>query len=148
MISLAKRTDRLLLLIAHPTKLKKEKKKKKFPMPTMYDISGSADFWNMVDYGIAVRREQDDEGKFQTYGQINVAKTKYNYTMGETGLWNFRYNINNGRYVFDDINTATSPTFDNSNWITKEQYTPPEPEKEKPLPKLNPQDAWEDEFEF
>ena len=148
MISFAKRTDSLLLLIAHPTKLRKDEKTKKFPMPTMYDISGSADFWNMVDHGIAVRREQDDEGKFQTYGQINVAKTKYNYTMGETGLWNFRYNINNGRYVFDDINTATSPTFDNSNWITKEQYTPPEPEKEKPLPKLNPQDAWEDEFEF
>ena len=60
-------------------------------------------------------------------------------------VWNFRYNINNGRYVFDDINTATSPTFDNSNWITKEEFKPIE---EKPLPKLNPQDAWEDSFDY
>ena len=145
MISFAKRTDSLLLLIAHPTKLRKDEKTKSFPMPTMYDISGSADFWNMVDYGIAVRREQDDEGKFQTFGQVNIAKTKYNYTMGSTGLWNFRYNVNNGRYAWDDIDTASSPIFDNSNWITKEEFKPIE---EKPLPKLNPQDAWEDEFEF
>lgn len=151
LISFAKRTDSLLLLIAHPTKLRKDEKGK-FPMPSMYDISGSADFWNMVDYGIAVRREQDEQGKFLTFGQVNIAKTKYNETMGSTGLWNFRYNINNGRYVWDDIDTAASPIHDNSNWITKEEYKEPE---EKPLPLISIQQAfssedtnWEDEFDY
>lgn len=143
MISFSKRTDSLLLLIAHPTKLRKMDDGK-FPMPTMYDISGSADFWNMVDYGIAVRREQDDESKkFESYGQINVAKTKHNSTMGNTGLFEFRYNINNGRYIHDDKNIP-SVIYDNSNWITKEEYK--EPEK-KPLPMGTIQDAFQNEME-
>ena len=143
MISFAKKTDSLLLLIAHPTKLQKDKTTGHFPMPTMYDISGSADFWNMVDYGIAVRREQDD-GKYLSYGQVSIAKTKINYTMGETGIWNFRYNINNGRYSEDYLDERTI-IFDNSNWITKEEF---KPVIEKPLPTIDPDQAFEDMFDY
>ena len=143
MISFAKKTDSLLLLIAHPTKLQKDKTTGHFPMPTMYDISGSADFWNMVDYGIAVRREQDD-GKYLSYGQVSIAKTKINYTMGETGIWNFRYNINNGRYSEDYLDERTI-VFDNSNWITKEEF---KPVIEKPLPTIDPDQAFEDMFDY
>lgn len=139
MISFAKKTDSLLLLIAHPTKLQKNKDNGKFPMPTMYDISGSADFWNMVDYGISVRREQDDETKkFLTFGQVNIAKTKYNKTMGSTGLWEFRYNIQNGRYTSENASDGL-PQYDNSNWITKEEYNEPPPQ---PLPQMSVQSAF------
>ena len=66
--------------------------------------------------------------------------------MESTGLWNFRYNINNGRYAHDNIEEAKPTIYDNSNLITKEYYTAPET-VEKPLPKLNPAEAWEDEFD-
>lgn len=119
-ISFAKNTDSLVLLIAHPTKLKKEEKTGKFPMATAYDISGSADFFNMPSYVISVRREQDDETlEFLSYGQIGISKAKHNETMGNTGVWNFRYNINNGRYSCDE---SVEVNYDNSNWITKQEY--------------------------
>ncbi len=122
-ISFVKKNDCLLFLIAHPTKLQKTKEGK-FPMASMYDISGSADFFNMTSYGIAVRREQHDKTlEFLSYGQVAISKAKFNETMGSTGVWEFRYNINNGRYITDDKNKSVE--FDNSNWITKKEYQEP-----------------------
>lgn len=142
-ISFVKRNDALLFLIAHPTKLQKLKDGK-YPIATMYDISGSADFFNMTSYGISVRREQDDETlAFLSSGQVSISKAKLNETMGSTGIWDFRYNINNGRYVTDHFNESAD--YDNSNWITKEELKQPE---EKPLPKLDLQQAFEDEFDY
>lgn len=121
-IQFAKTTDSLVLLIAHPTKLKKDDKGK-FPMATAYDISGSADFFNMPSYIISVRREQDDDTlEFLSYGQIAISKAKNNETMGTPGVWQFRYNINNGRYSCDE---EPELAYDNSNWITKEEYVEP-----------------------
>lgn len=61
--------------------------------------------------------------------------------MGDTGLWNFRYNINNGRYCVDTLDEK-QPVFDNSNWITKEEYTEPEPIQ---IPMVSPKDAFDDD---
>ena len=148
--SFVQRNDALLFLIAHPTKLQKTKEGK-YPIATMYDISGSADFFNMTSYGISVRREQDDDTlEFLTYGQVAISKAKLNETMGDTGIWEWRYNVNNGRYITDDKNNPTGD-FDNKNWITKLDN---KKEPEKPLPQINPSDAfesdedWENGFEF
>ena len=139
-ISFVKKNDCLLFLIAHPTKLQKSKDGK-FPMASMYDISGSADFFNMTSYGISVRREQDDQTlEFLTYGQVAISKAKLNETMGSTGVWNFRYNINNGRYSSDDKNETLN--FDNSNWITKADY------KEPKLPTPTLSQAFDDDSDF
>ena len=138
LISFCRKTDSLLFLVAHPTKLRKNEKNGKFPIATAYDISGSADFWNMPSYVISVRREQDDETlEFLTYGQVVISKAKVNETMGDTGIWNFRYNVNNGRYITDD--KENSCNFDNTNWITKEEYKEPEEPK---LQALNPYEAF------
>ena len=133
-----KKNDVLLFLIAHPRKLEKNKTTGKFPMPSMYDISGSADFNNMTSYGISVRREQDDETlEFLSYGQVSISKAKLNETMGSTGVWEFRYNINNGRYITDKKDNTND--FDNSNWITKTEYK----EEIKPVPMATTQQAFE-----
>lgn len=119
-ISFVKRNDALLFLIAHPTKLQKTKDGK-FPIASMYDISGSADFFNMTSYGISVRREQkDDTLEFLSYGQVAISKAKLNQTMGSTGIWEFRYNLNNGRYESENRNGDVQ--FDNINWITKNEF--------------------------
>ncbi|WP_347217901.1 toprim domain-containing protein [Chryseobacterium sp.] len=142
-ISFCKKNDALLFLIAHPTKLQKMKDGK-YPMATMYDISGSADFFNMTSYGISVRREQDDNTmEFLSHGQVAISKAKLNETMGKTGVWEFRYNINNGRYV-SDIMDDRATVYDNSNWITKEEYK--EPEKEYKIPTVTPNEAFGDSF--
>ena len=100
----------------------------------------------MPSYVISVRREQDDETlEFLSYGQIGISKAKHNETMGNTGVWQFRYNINNGRY---SCNESVEINFDNSNWITKQEYIEPK-EYIKPL-SVNEafQTEIDDEFPF
>lgn len=124
MSNFARRTDSLLTLIAHPTKMNKDEKGH-YIIPGPYNISGSADFLNMADYTFTVHRNQDPEGKFLTHGSVVVQKTKINKTLGSTGTWPYLYNINNGRYETDHM--SGEPTkWDNSNWITKEEYKEPE----------------------
>lgn len=144
MSNFAKRTDSLLFLIAHPTKMSKEKDST-YRIPGPYDISGSADFWNMCDYTLTVHRTQNEEtGKPQSFGVVIVQKTKINKTLGDTGIWNYWYNINNGRYITDHDDGKTRD-WDNSNWITNEEYHP----FEEPEFKIHPatiNQAFGDEF--
>ena len=143
MNNFAKRTDSLLFLIAHPTKMSKDDKGK-YLIPGPYNISGSADFLNMADYTLTVHRNQYDNGKYETFGSVVVQKTKINKTLGDTGSWPYWYNINNGRYITDQMN-GEMKQWDNTNWITKEEYKEPEREEYK-LPLIQPNIAFEDEY--
>jgi hypothetical protein len=46
-------------LVAHPTKLQKDKNSGKYHVPTLYDISGSAHFRNKADMGVVVWRDAE-----------------------------------------------------------------------------------------
>ena len=99
----------LIFLVAHPTKMKKDISGK-FEMPTLYDINGSANFYNKCDYGISVYRDFDDKTTL-----INVLKVKFKH-LGEGGMITMKYNYRNGRYENEhsDVNS-----WDNSNWLLK-----------------------------
>lgn len=118
----ARQNNILFVLVAHPRKLEKNPQTGHFPMPTMYDISGSADFWNRADYGICLRRNQEDGSNvFMNNGQIGIQKVKYKH-LGQQGIIDFVYNYNNGRYV---LNGKSVDYWDNSNWLIEnkqEQY--------------------------
>ncbi|MXV39362.1 toprim domain-containing protein [Flavobacteriaceae bacterium Ap0902] len=134
LIWFAKANDVLVQLVAHPRKLEKNKDGT-YPMATMYDIAGSADFFNKTDYGISVKRNQDEEsGKFLSNGQVSIQKVKFKH-LGGMGLWDFDYNINNGRYEnFNDFNQK----WDNDNWLQKEL------KESKPLPTVEPKNAFDE----
>ena len=53
----AVRTDTHIFVVAHPRKLQKDLKTGQYPVATMYDISGSAHFFNKTDNGISVHRD-------------------------------------------------------------------------------------------
>jgi len=113
MIWFAKQNDVLFQLVAHPTKLQKLQNGL-YPLPTMYDISGSADFWNKTDYGISLKREQDEETlKKLNFGMVSVQKVKFTH-LGQEGAWKFKHNFNNGRYEDFDGNINH---WDNKSWI-------------------------------
>jgi len=115
MIEFAKKYDVLFHLVAHPKKLQKDKDGT-YPMPTMYDISGSSDFYAKCDYGIILRREQNAEDKsFLNEGVISIQKVKYKH-LGEQGVARWKYNYSNGRY--EEQLTATF-NYDNSSWLNK-----------------------------
>ena len=108
----------LVILAAHPTKLKQDPLTKKFPVPSMYDISGSAAFFNKADFGLAVERDRQ-----RGVTRVHVQKVKFRH-LGYPGTASFRYNTHCGRFVpFDEPTTPDLPdpkvSWDNSNWLGK-----------------------------
>ena len=80
-----------VFLVAHPTKMKK-KEDGTFEVPTLYDISGSAHFYNKTDNGFSVYRDFDS-GRVS----IHVLKVKFKH-IGNTGVQDFYYDVETGRY--------------------------------------------------
>ena len=118
--SFAKRKQVLVILAAHPTKMKRDPLTKQFPVPTMYDISGSAAFFNKADFGIAIERDRNKE-----VTRIHVQKVKFRH-LGQPGIASFMYNYHNGRFVpivegkTPDIPDEI-PKYDNDNWLLEKQ---------------------------
>lgn len=83
----ARRTGLHIWLVAHPTKLYRNKDGK-YPMPTLYDINGSANFFNKPDNGIVLYRDKGDQN---APVEVHVQKIRLRET-GELGVMNFRYN--------------------------------------------------------
>jgi twinkle protein len=82
--------------VAHPTKLKKDSTGQ-YPIPTMYDISDSAHWFNMPDFGISVWRDKQDKSAPLC---VNVQKVK-NRWCGETGMAELYHDNITGRFSQD-----------------------------------------------
>jgi len=106
----AKINDVVMFLVAHPRKMQKSKNTDYYEVPTLYDISGSANFYNKTDFGLSVYR--DFIGGFVT---TYVQKVKFKH-MGQIGDVNWLYNINNGRLAHFQDDKA-NVKWDNSCWL-------------------------------
>ena len=81
-----------VFLIAHPTKLQKDKQSGNYEVPTLYNISGSAHFFNKTDNGITVYRD------FQTnVVDVHVQKIRYSW-LGKIGFCTFNYDTLKRQY--------------------------------------------------
>jgi len=85
----------MCFLVAHPTKMKKVQGQAYYEVPTLYDISGSANFFNKTDLGISVYRNFTDKKV-----SVIVQKVKFNH-WGETGSVEFEYDFPSGRFYED-----------------------------------------------
>jgi twinkle protein len=83
-----KKNNCLVHLVAHPTKMKKQANGL-YEVPNMYDINGSANFYNRADYGFSIYRYFGEDAKVE----FNVLKVKWKH-LGEGGTAQFRYNTN------------------------------------------------------
>ena len=106
-ISFAQQNDILVFLMAHPTKLKKDSGA--IEVPTLYDIAGSAHFFNMADYGIVVHRNRSEN-----LVEVKVSKVRFKH-LGTVGTAKLKYNTVNGRYA--PFIEGQKPNWDNSNHI-------------------------------
>ena len=93
MTAFAQQNDLLFILMAHPTKTKKDNGNG--GVPTMYDISGSATFFDKADFGLVVHRERDES---KNYTLVRVEKVKFRH-LGAPGDATFKFNVINGRYI-------------------------------------------------
>lgn len=80
-------------IVAHPTKMQKDKQTGKYNVPTMYDISGSAHFFNRTHNGLSVYRD------FQS-GMVDVyvQKIKWDW-LGQIGFASFGYDTMTRQYI-------------------------------------------------
>lgn len=109
LITFAKINDVLVFLIAHPVKM--QKVAGKFEVPSLYSISGSANFFNKTDYGITVHRKSSDEGIMINEVEVHIQKIKYKH-LGEQGIIDLKYDFVTGRF---DVAGR-----DLSNWLVKD----------------------------
>lgn len=80
-----------VMVVAHPAKLKREDGKT--PVPSLYDISDSAHWYNKADLGIIIHRVDADDTL------LRVQKSRYHDQLGEPGDLHVSYNRRTGRYV-------------------------------------------------
>lgn len=94
-----------ILLVAHPRKPQRVKTPSagevvNFEIPDLYDVSGSANWFNVPDNGIVVHRYFNQDKRLQ-FNEVKTAKVKHHY-IGELGSAFFACEISNS--VFTEIN--------------------------------------------
>lgn len=80
-----------LIVVAHPAKL--QKVNGKYQTPSLYEISGSANFYNKCDVGIVVHRESKDST------MIRIAKSRYHDMIGRPGEVSVSFTQSSRRYT-------------------------------------------------
>lgn len=129
-----------VFLIAHPTKMQKQPSTNKYDVPTLYSISGSANFYNKTDNGICVYRD------FETNTtNVYVQKVKFSH-LGRVGDCAFMYNPQNERFfelgsnqdnnnwLLDESNYGFDNTIDYASNFENANTPPNEPEERDPEP--------------
>lgn len=81
-----------VFLIAHPTKMLKDKKTGKYEIPTLYSISGSAHFFNKTDNGMTVYRDF-----VENTVEVHIQKIRFSWT-GKIGFCGFTYDTFTRQY--------------------------------------------------
>jgi len=84
-----------VFIVAHPTKLQKDRDTKKTEVPSLYSISGTADWFNKCANGIVVYRNWYDDGTSDT--DVHIQKVKFKH-WGKQGIVNWAYDYVTGRY--------------------------------------------------
>lgn len=110
LIQFAKFNDVLLFLVAHPRKMNKTNGK--IEVPSLYDISGSANFYNKTDYGLTVHRNTDESNVMLDEIKVYFQKIKYKH-LGEQGIISLNYDKETGRF------NQGGP--DHTNWLIKDE---------------------------
>lgn len=82
-----------VFIVAHPTKIQKNKGTGKYDVPTLYSISGSAHFFNKTHNGICVYRD------FETnVVDVYVQKVKFSW-LGKIGFCSFSFDTETRQYL-------------------------------------------------
>lgn len=99
-------------LLAHPRKVDKNKQTGKYNVPTLYDISGSANFYNKTHNGLCVYRDFDTSEV-----SIFVQKVKFHWH-GRQGMCQFHFNKQTRQYdiVGSDIPGTVQVELGEGSW--------------------------------
>ena len=91
----AKLNEMHIWVVAHPRKMENDSNRKPV-VPTPYDISGSANWFNKCDNAIAIHRHKTE---FDDHVGVHVHKIRFQYKNGKPDTAKLSYNIGSGNYV-------------------------------------------------
>lgn len=106
----------LVIVVAHPKKPQSEGGRggQQFN-PSLYDIAGSADFYNKCDYGLILQREKPtDNTKAPLLTWVHVEKVRFRH-LGQIGRRAFGFDAVSGRFVGTEDNNTLKP-YDRTDW--------------------------------
>lgn len=84
-----------IFVVAHPTKMQRDKQTGAYMVPTIYDMAGSAHFYNKSHNGISVYRHFHEDGT--STPEVFVQKVKFKH-WGRQGNVMLQYDISSGRF--------------------------------------------------
>jgi twinkle protein len=87
----------IMFLIAHPTKMSLDDKTGIYKVPTLYDVSGSADFYNQTHNGFTIYRVYDTD-ESEGFTSFTNRKTKYSFQGTINDTVQFKFHRPSGRY--------------------------------------------------
>lgn len=94
----ARKRNKCVIVVAHPMKMRRDPRARKYPIPSLYDISSSAHWYNKADVGISIYRDFDAEKTI-----AHVQKIKFRW-FGKRGNVQFRWSAEGG--VYNEIEDA------------------------------------------
>ena len=86
-----------IFLVAHPSKLLKEKSTGKVEVPSLYSISGGANFYNQMDNGIIIHRDREAKIVDVIIGKIRFSE------QGREGFVSFTFDTMTRQYTYATI---------------------------------------------
>ena len=111
----------LVIVVAHPRKPQADNnRQQKDTVPSLYDIAGSADFYNKCDYGLIVHREPEtDHAKASSLTDVYVQKVRFRH-LGQLGRSVFGFDPQSNRFVATNNDNITLRSYDRSDWTEPE----------------------------
>jgi twinkle protein len=88
----AKKYQVHVAVVAHPAKMQRGLNGE-IPVPTLYDISDSAHFYNKADLGVVVHRNKDGTSFVQ------IAKSRYHTEIGKPGIVDVMYDLTTAKFT-------------------------------------------------
>ena len=106
--------DILIILVAHPFKMRKDEKTKEYEVPDFYSVKGSSAFFEMSYHGWVVYRKSDGSV------MVKILKVKQN-NLGTTNAETFfDYHKSSGRYIpIDEQGNELSGDHWDKDWLEK-----------------------------
>jgi len=87
------KTNTHVFIVAHPRKLMKDQKTGQYPVATMYDVSGSAHFFNKTDNGLSIHRDFSN-GVVDVY----IQKVRFSW-QGMVGFVSYEFDTMTRKYI-------------------------------------------------
>jgi twinkle protein len=101
-----------IFLVAHPSKLLKEKSTGKLEIPTLYSISGGANFYNQMDNGIIIHRDRETG-----LVEVIIGKIRF-HEQGKEGFCTFTFNTLTRQYQY----STSSEPLQNTTYEMKKTF--------------------------